>query len=65
VYATAPTTYTRNRNGVPAFTRLASRFQVACMTADVRTSASAKAVTGAGYRLPWRDPNGKTGGTVM
>jgi len=27
---------------------LASMFQVACMTADVRTSARAKAVTGAG-----------------
>src|SRR5438874_7980302 len=41
VYARAPTTYARKRNGCPAAVRFATRFHVACMTADASTRPSA------------------------
>jgi len=34
-----------HRNGAPPLARFAKRFQVACATADAKTSASANAVT--------------------
>src|SRR5438067_7582603 len=50
VYARAPTTYARKRNGCPAAVRFATRFHVACMTADARTRPSAIPVMRSGER---------------